>query len=381
MYVAYVDLTILSICIYLLAQSKLQNTTRSSTVVSFADFDTVGEAFVFLTSQLKLLLARTDFSNLQRSCIEQMKTPGGAQLPPQLVTIVKSCQNITKLFEVLADSAYWSWIDIRLLKAMAAASGLLEAIQLLSSYKKAIFSKKLIDVIPNAPSKEIKEKYYTMVVAKLNKNSNEMTVADLLEFQSQMEAVILDINKGTCTLDHLEKGCIEVYWYIPTSFVNVAYQAAKTRCYQFNGLHLQYIKIGEYPVIYGSLASPDVVSFPSMSVNVGELYYGILLECCYIRTLLLYHIATVKGFINHYYDYLSVNMDAEVVTQLMVTQQLLREDIVKDAFSNYQKNCLILHQLRKMDIQTLVSFSELLQTTDSHKHIGKMLTEGKKLRS
>ena len=72
-------------------------------------------------------------------------------------------------------------------------------------------------------------------------------------------------------------------------------------------------------------------------------------------------------------------MDAEVVTQLMVTQQLLREDIVKHAFSNYQKNCLILHQLRKMDIQTLVSFSELLQTTDSHKHIGKMLTEGKKL--
>ena len=75
-------------------------------------------------------------------------------------------------------------------------------------------------------------------------------------------------------------------------------------------------------------------------------------------------------------------MDAEVVTQLMVTQQLLREDIVKDAFSNYQTNCLILHQLRKMDIHTLVSFGELLQqTTDSHKHIGKMLIEGKKLRS
>ena len=276
----YTDLIILYL--HLLAQSKPQKSASSGTTVSFAEFDTVSEAFVFLTSQLRMLLMNTHFPDLQRSCIEQMKTPGGAQLPPKLVKTVKSCQNITKLFEVLADSAYWSWIDIRLLKAMAAASGLFEAIQLLSNYRKAIFSKKLIDVIPNAPSKEIKEKYYTMVVAKLNKNSKEMTVADLLEFQSEMEVVILDINKGTCTLDHLEKGCIEVYWYIPTSFVNVAYQAAKARCYQFSGLHLQYLKIGEYPVIYGSLASPDVVSFPSMSVNVGELYYSILLACCYI---------------------------------------------------------------------------------------------------
>ena len=239
--------------------------------MSFVDFDTVGEAFVFLTSELKSMLARTDLSDLQRSCIEQMKTPGGAQLPPELITRVKSCDNITKLFEVLADSIYWSWIDIRLLKAITAASRLKGAIQLLSSYRKTVFSKKLIDVLPNAPSKEIKQKYYSELVTKLNKSSKEMTVDDLLEFQQQMEEVILDINTGTCTLDHVKKGCIEVHWYIPTSFADVAYQAAKARRYQFNGLDLQYLKIGEYPVIYDLLVSPDVVSFPSMSVTVGEL--------------------------------------------------------------------------------------------------------------
>ena len=235
------------------------------------DFDTVGEAFAFLTSQLKSMLARTDLSDLQRSCIEQMKTPGGAQLPPELITRVKSCENITKLFEALADSIYWSWIDIRLLKTMTAASGLKGAIRLLSCYRKTVFSKKLIDVIPNAPSKEIKEKYYSEIVTKLNKSSKEMTVADLLEFQQQMEEVILDITTGTCTVDHVKKGCIEVHWYIPTSFVDVAYQAAKARRYQFNSLDLQYLKIGECPVIYSPVVSPDDVSFPSMPVNVGEL--------------------------------------------------------------------------------------------------------------
>ena len=70
-------------------------------------------------------------------------------------------------------------------------------------------------------------------------------------------------------------------------------------------------------------------------------------------------------------------MDARVVTQLMVSQQLLSEDIVMAALSDYHKNCLILQQLRLMNVESLVSFSELLLTNDCQKHIGTMLTDGK----
>ena len=343
-------------------------------MISFEEFDTVSEAFVFLTSQLKLLLAKTDFSNLKRSCIEQINTPSGAQLPPELVTKIKSCDNITTLFDVLADSAYWSWIDVRLLKVMAAASGLVEAIKLLSNYRKTIFSKKLFDLLPNAPSKEVKEKYYTKIVTKLKKDPKEMTVGDLLEFQSQLEVVLLDIKRGFCILGHLKKGCIEVHWYIPTSCVDGAYWIARVKLYQFSDLHLQYLKIGDYPVIHDPLASPDVViSAPSPPVNVGKLCNIMLLAC----VLLFCHIATVKDFIDHYYDYLSVNMDTEVVTQLMVSQQLLSEDIAMAASSDHHKNTLILQQVRLMNVQSLVSFGELLLTNDSQKHIGTMFVDGK----
>jgi len=211
------------VCNVVLVQPKYQDNTKSGKTVSFEEFDTVSEAFVFLTCQLKLLLAETDFSDLKRSCIEQTNTPGGAQLPDDLVARVKSCENITTLFEVLAESAYWSWIDVCLLKVMAAASGLAEAINLLSNYKRTIFSIKLIDLLPNAPSKIIKEKYYDKLVVKLNRNSKEMTVADLIEFQSELETVLLDIKKGICILEHLEKGCIEAHWYIPNSCVDGAY--------------------------------------------------------------------------------------------------------------------------------------------------------------
>ena len=123
-----------------------------------------------------------------------------------------------------------------------------------------------------------------MIVTKLNKNPKEMTVADLLEFQSQLELVILDINKGICTLEHLEKGCIEIYWYIPTKYTSRAYHSAILRSDHFNGLCLQYLQIGDYPVIHNLLVSPNVVNLiPSHPLNIGKSYkISVLFDLCYI---------------------------------------------------------------------------------------------------
>ena len=69
-------------------------------------------------------------------------------------------------------------------------------------------------------------------------------------------------------------------------------------------------------------------------------------------------------------------MDAEVVTQLMLSQQLLNEEIVLAASSDHQKNCLIVEKVRVMSLQTLQFFCELLLMEESQKHIGKMLING-----
>ena len=69
-------------------------------------------------------------------------------------------------------------------------------------------------------------------------------------------------------------------------------------------------------------------------------------------------------------------MDAEVVSQLMVSQQLLSEDIVKYAISDFQKNSLIIQQVGLMNEQTLFSFGQLLLTNEGQKHIGTMLIDG-----
>ena len=339
----------------------------------FENYNDVGKAFIALQTNMGILLKSAEFPAIRRACIAQMHNPGGADLSQTVVQQISRTQNIDDLLDLLVCIPYWSWIDIRMLEMMVIASKNPQAGELLDNYKAAIFSKKLIDVLPNVPSKEIKDQYYSKVVSKVQQDHNEMTVADLLKFQSQLEVVIMDIKKGICILEHLEKGCIEVHWYIPTSCVDGAYRTARVKRCQFNDLHLQYLKIGHHPVIHDPLASPDVVvSAPSPPVNVGKLCNIIVLSC----VLLFCHIATVKDFIDHYYDYLSVNMDAEVVTQLMVSQQLLIEDVVTAASSDYLKNRLILQQVRLMNVQSLLSLGKLLKANDSQEYIGTILMQG-----
>ena len=85
----------------------------------------------------------------------------------------------------------------------------------------------------------------------------------------------------------------------------------------------------------------------------------------------------VEQLIDLHYNYLSVNMDPEVVVQLMISQQLLSEDVVLTAQSCYHKNCLILEKVGLMDTKKFVLFCELLKQDDSGRKIGEMLLTGK----
>ena len=73
-------------------------------------------------------------------------------------------------------------------------------------------------------------------------------------------------------------------------------------------------------------------------------------------------------------------MDADIVVQQMLSQQLLNDEEVENlmnAASTYQKNCLLVEKIRLMDIQTLELFCKLLQSCDSQKHLADVLVNGK----
>ena len=233
----------------------------------------IGRAFIQLQTRIKGLLQRANCDDLKNACIAQMHNPGGAEISKELIGKISQAESSDTLFNLLVCSPYWSWLDIRILEVMVTASEIEQAHQLLKNYKTVFFCKRLVDLVSSAPSKKVNEEYYTKVVTKMEKDSNIITISDLLIFQSQLEGVIMDSKKGICILDCLKEGCVEIHWYIPTICVDRVYWTARAKCYQFNDFHLQYLIIGHHPVIQKLIGE-----FEDISVLSPLLKFGMYIE-------------------------------------------------------------------------------------------------------
>ena len=164
-----------------------------------------------------------------------------------------SSKSFKELLNFLAfETPYWSWVDIRLLDAMVTASGIKVALKLIKNYKEVIYGKKLKDVLPYTLDEQLNDRYYSKVVSKIKQNPDEITVAVLLTYRSELEEVIMNITKGTLVLEKVKDGCIEVYWYIPNCYVDTAYKNASKNCHKFHVFHLLQLKIGNSETLMAS---------------------------------------------------------------------------------------------------------------------------------
>ena len=96
--------------------------------------------------------------------------------------------------------------------------------------------------------------------------------------------------------------------------------------------------------------------------------------------IFLYYVDTTKDIVDHFFNYLSLEMDADLIAQQLNSLKLLNQDefhVVMTGMSNYQKNCLVLEKIRNMDMDSLTAFCKLLESIPHHKHMGTMLLNGK----
>ena len=237
----------------MIGPSNTTNNVASSSDIDFSDCDDISSAFSLLTAEITKLLKRADFFALRRAILQQRKAPRGVQFPDDLYQSIKTAQDLDSLLDLLADSQYWSWVDLRLLETLIMSSGICEAKVLVKKYKEVIFSKKLTEVLDKMfmpQQKKHKDAYTSRVGSKIEKDPNEITVADLSRFSTTLEKVIMDINSGSCVLEHLSTGCLEIHWLIPTHCRFHAYKSALNNRHKFCDIHLQYLQIEPYPPIY-----------------------------------------------------------------------------------------------------------------------------------
>ena len=222
------------------------------TIQDFTVFgNNIAKAYVRLISVIteRSEKLKSKFQLMRRACISQIRTPEGAKLPPIVVEQINTTTNLDELLKVLEVSPYWSWIDLRLLDALVTASGSAAAEKTIANYKDFVFRKRLNEVLPYIPRKEIRDEYFAKIVSKVNKDADDVTVADLLSYQSALEKVIIGIGDGTCALEHFENGCIKIYSCIPNYHAGPAYHAASSQLHKFCDLDLIYLQIGTYPKI------------------------------------------------------------------------------------------------------------------------------------
>ena len=237
--------------------------TNTSTI-DFCDCDDIPAAFSLLTAEISKLLKKADFFTLRRAIIQQRKVPKGVQFPDDVYQSIKTAQDLDTLLDLLADSKHWSWVDLRLLETLIMSSGICAARVLVANYKESIFSKKLSEVLDELfmpQQKKDKNAYTTRVGMKIQKEPHEITIAHLSQFASALESVIMDINNGSCVLEHLDTGCIKMHWLIPLHCRFHAYKSALTNCHKFYEIHLQYLHIDSYPPIYDPFTvQPTILS-------------------------------------------------------------------------------------------------------------------------
>ena len=251
------------ICTFLLHYSfatldppNSSSNAANSSPPDFSKCADIRAAFSLLTAEISKLLKGADFFTLRRAILQQRNLPKGVQLPDDLYQSIRIAQDLNTLLDLLVDCKYWNWVDLRLLDTLTISSGIRETTILVNKYKEVVFPKKLSEVLDKMcmpQQKEYRDAYATKVGTKIQKEPNEITVGDLSHFVIILETVIMDINKGSCVLEHLDTGCLEIHWLIPTHCRFHAYKSALSNRHKFCDIHLQWLHIETYPPICNPL--------------------------------------------------------------------------------------------------------------------------------
>ena len=166
--------------------------TLDNEIVSIDEFESldIKVAFTVLQTKLTGFLRKADFLTMRRACVTQAKA---MQLHKDLMSRISMTVNVDALLDMLADSQYFSWIDIRLVETMVAASGSPQALQNFTNYKHVLFSKRVGDVLPN--SIDFFSDHYA---ESIGKKSSDITMGDLLRrlSQRQLQDMFEAINDG-----------------------------------------------------------------------------------------------------------------------------------------------------------------------------------------
>ena len=189
--------------------------------VKFSEDQNIANAFTKLSAAVTDIIQHTNFSRLQRSCIERARTPEMIYKSNEIIPFVKEADTFDRLCSMLADTTYWNFLDIRMMETMATASMIPAAQETIENFKKAFFSMTLKEAAPSFPIIRLKPNH-TELHEDLDRDPSVMTIGELHKHRFYLETEILETGPDTCTICRIVIGSVAIVWQI---HVDHAYQA------------------------------------------------------------------------------------------------------------------------------------------------------------
>ena len=157
-----------------------------------------------MLNRLEELWVNVEFSKLRKTCRRDRR------LPYELRKVLESTTSLKELIDVLSDSPFCNWLEIRILKRMADIADVREATQLIKAFEKCVYRRKCSEVKEHFIKQFINPNHFEKVKAKLNKCEEHISVAELITYSRKLESIFKEPS-GTCTLlSDNNKGCLEV---------------------------------------------------------------------------------------------------------------------------------------------------------------------------
>ena len=211
--------------------------------VQFSANENIANAFTKLSAAVTDIIQCTNFSRLQRACIERARTPTMLHKSSEIIPVIKETNSFDSLCSMLADTTYWNFLDIRMMETMATASMIPAAQETIENFKKAFFSMTLKEAAPYFPVIQVKPNH-TELFEELDKGPSEMTIGELHKHRFYLETEFLKTGPDTCTICKIVIGSVMIIWQI---HVDHAYQAYSRLKKLHSQLSLQTIRFMSIP--------------------------------------------------------------------------------------------------------------------------------------
>ena len=196
--------------------------------MTFSPEEDIDSAFSRLSALVKSTIKDVNFSTLQSAAIERANSSKMIQISNKTIPIIDGAKSFEVLCTVLAKSPYWNFLDIRIMEAMAAASLIPAAQQIVENFKRTFFGMTLAEAAPYFPIIPLKSAH-TPMTELLNKDPSKMTIFELHKHRFYLETELLQTGPNTTTICRIVIGSVTITWQIHVDHVYKAYCSLKKK--------------------------------------------------------------------------------------------------------------------------------------------------------